>query len=149
MKKTRRRFVLYAVLAVFASLVILLGAINIVNFTMAADDADALTEAVASGEAGRFLDSGGQAPAPGQENPQDGRPGRFGPMGTDSPEVYNSLRFFRISFDKEDNATLLNFRISAVTNDEAVEWARSLKKETTGWTRGTYRYRVTKRDGVT
>ena len=36
------------------------------------------------------------------------------------------------------------YRISAVSEEEAHEWAAELRKEETGWTRGTYRYRVYK-----
>ena len=149
MKKTRRKFVLYAVLAVFASLVILLGIINILIFSTAADDADKLTEKIiraSFGPDGAVPSNQGGDPSQGDWNfDKKG----LGPMGPDSPETLNSLRYFTVSFDKDGNSTMLAYRISAVEMDAAVEWARSLKKESTGWTRGTYRYRVLKRDGVT
>ena len=61
-----------------------------------------------------------------------------------------SLRYFTIAFsDKGENAETVAFNISAVTEDEAKEWASSILKEKTGWTRGTYRYRVYKDHGTT
>ena len=86
----------------------------------------------------------GEASAP----PGDGPGGyfaggeRMGPMGPDSPETENSVRYFSIRFDAEENAETIAFRMSAVTEEEATEWAKSLLSESTGWTRGTYRYRV-------
>ncbi len=145
MKKARRKFVFYAVLAVFASLVILLGAINMLTFTMAAEDADKLTEMISNNIAG----NGNQANRGGSLEREwpFGKQG-FGPMGPDAPDAVNSLRYFTIALDKEGNATVLNYKISAVEQEEAIAWAKTLKKESTGWTRGTYRYRVIKRDGV-
>ena len=74
---------------------------------------------------------------------------RFGPMGPDSPEMNASLRYFTIAFsEKGENVQTVAFNISAVTEEDAKEWAKELLKEKTGWTRGTYRYRVYKKDGV-
>ena len=53
MNKVRRKFVLYAMIAVFVMLTALLGVINGLNFTMAANDADMITERLAAGN-GRF-----------------------------------------------------------------------------------------------
>ena len=53
MNKARKRFVFYAILAVFVLLTALLGVINGTNYTMAAQDADDLTMALSRSQ-GRF-----------------------------------------------------------------------------------------------
>jgi len=158
MKKTRRKFLLYAVLAVFASLFVLLGIINMLVFTTAAEDADAVTQMIATGKgtinnmngsgSGETNKNGGIAA---EEQGYMGMNGdRFGPMGPESPEISNSLRYFTVAFEKDsDVGTIVTYNISAVTEEEAIEWATALKSESTGWTKGTYRYRVYKQNKVT
>ena len=67
---------------------------------------------------------------------------RMGPMGPDSPETEQSVRYFSVRFDAGKNAEVIALRLSAVSEEEAVSWAKSLLTESRGWTRGTYRYRV-------
>ena len=167
MNKAEKKFRIYAILVIFVLLTVLLAVINVVNFTMAAEDADRITQALSERQ-GSFEQNG-----PGfgdmqirpdkdtqnmpdmQAPPDDTKPDfdkgdfRFGPMGPDSPEMNASLRYFTVSFsEKGENAQTVAFNISAVTEEEAQEWAKELLKEKTGWTRGTYRYRVYKKDGV-
>lgn len=146
MIKTRKRFVIFATLCVSVLLFVLLGIINGVNFTMASQDADRLTKALKK-QRGAF-DTVPEAEA---GEPSDGvLPGLLSPMGPDSPEVESSLRYFTFSFDKEGHEKCVALRISAVTEEEALSWARSLRGENkTGWTRGVYRYRVYKTDHIT
>ena len=160
MSKTRKRFVIFATLCVFVLLFVLLGIINGVNFTMASGDADQLTEMLAQ-QQGTFGNPALPAPdlqgftppegvnlPEGVNPPEDFFPGFMGPMGPDSPEMKSSLRYFTFAFDKEGNAECIALQISAVTEEEALAWANSLRKENkTGWTRATYRYRVYKIDG--
>ena len=82
--------------------------------------------------------------APPQNGSQSGNYKRLGPMGPSSPEMNNSLRYFTYSFNDKGKSEKISFRISAVTEEEAEEWARSLSDAVnkTGWTHGTYRYRV-------
>ena len=68
--------------------------------------------------------------------------GHFRFMGPDSPEMKSSLRYFTFAFDKDGNAKSIDYRMSAVSEEEAETWARSLLNGTTGWTNMTYRYRV-------
>ena len=158
MNKGRRRFLLYSMLAVFVMLTVLTVLINAINFAMAADDADMITEMLASGS-GRF---GGEA-KPGDDGrqfsigdgnaPPDGndvtRPdfGRIGPMGPDSPETSATIRYFTFRFDRNGNCEPVAMQISAFTEDEARAIAEKLRTETVGWTMTTYRYRVYKSEG--
>ena len=137
MIKARNQFIRYALCAVFVLLLVLLAVINGVNFTMAAQDADELTLRLCrSGEGEAF--SGARAGMG-----KTGRPVRMGPMGPDSPEMAASLRFFTFAFDGEGNARRVDYSIAAVSEEEALSWARSLLGEgETGWTGGSYRYRV-------
>lgn len=136
MNKAEKRFRLYAILVIFVLLTVLLAVINIVNFTMVARDADRITDMIAD-RAGTLE---GMAP----EQP-GGRILRMGPMGPDSPETGSSVRYFTVAFsDKGKDAVTVAFRISAVTEEEARQWASELRKQESGWTRGTYRYLVYK-----
>lgn len=159
MNKVRKKFVWYAMLALFALLTVMLSIINGVNFTMASSDADMITQ-ILSEKHGSFSENkSGKSPL-GTNTPdtptgnknnysRTGGSGRMGPMGPDSPEMNFSVRYFTYSFDENGNAKKVAFQISAVEEEEAVSWARSLLNESTGWTRGTYRYRVYTEDNKT
>ena len=136
MNEVEKRFRLYAILVIFILLTVLLAVINVTNFTMVAQDADRTTQMIAD-RAGSLE---GMVPLiPGE------RDFRMGPMGPDSPETGSSARYFTIAFsDKGKESMTIAYRISAVSEEEAHEWAAELRKEETGWTRGTYRYRVYK-----
>ncbi len=69
--------------------------------------------------------------------------GGFGSMGVNSPDIFSSVRYFTFSFDKKGNAEQVAFKISAVDESEAQQWAEKLLDAApTGWTNLTYRYRV-------
>jgi len=166
MNKARKQFILYAMLSVFILLTLLLGVLNAVNFTMVAEDADKITEMLSQG-GGEFTENmdglgmGGQSQndqmqmqgdpsQSGQGNQggfQDG--GRIGPMGLNSPEISESIRHFTVAFDDSGSAEVIAYKMSAVSEEEAVEWARSLLDRQTGWTKTTYRFRVYEQDGKT
>ena len=147
MNKAEKKFRLYAIFVIFVLLTVLLTVINSINFTMAAGDADEITQMLADRQ-GDF-NVGEKMPdrmPPGQKN----KDFRMGPMGPESPEMNASLRYFTISFaEKGSKVETVALNISAVTEDEAQEWASALWKEKTGWTRGTYRYRVYKKGDIT
>ena len=148
MNKAKNKLVLLAVLVVFVLLTLLVGIINGINFTMAAEDADAITQSL-SQHRGSF--------GPDEKRPEgsggffgQGQPGRMGPMGPTSPDMTASVRYFTYAFDKKTGAAeKVVLEISAINEQEAEEWARSLLNESTGWMRGTYRYRVYEADGRT
>ena len=136
MNKVEKRFRLYAILVIFILLTVLLAVINVTNFTMVAQDADRITQMIAE-HAGSL-----EGMVPGQPRERDFR---MGPMGPDSPETGLSARYFTIAFsDKGKEAVTVAYRISAVSEEEAQQWASELRKQESGWTRGTYRYRVYK-----
>jgi hypothetical protein len=146
MNKVRQNFVLYAMLAVFVLLTILLAIINGINFAMVAEDADRVTQ--------RITSSGGSLDAEPADLPEGsggifrGGPGRMGPMGPDSPEIPFTARYFTCHIEKNGTVSFPAFRISAFTTAEASALALTLQNETTGWTRTTYRYRVVRADGA-
>jgi len=147
MRKAVNRFILSAMLAIFVLLTLFLGVINGMNFTLVASDADRVTEMIA-GSNGDFRPNGsgmGHGPEGFDHRGLGGM--RF--MGPDSPELAATTRFFTVVFDKDGQGRLAAYAISAVTEEEAVEWASTLTGETTGWTKTSYRYRVTERDGQT
>lgn len=172
MDKARKKFILLSELTVMLLLAILLSVINILSFTMAAEDADHLTEGISRNMG--FIQGFDPAMSPEQaQNTQDQNAqgssgqqtendiiknnaknkkhytkpfvlngGRGGIMGPDSPDMNNSLRYFTVAFDNDDNAEIVDFRMSAVSESEAKEWAKSLLGGSTGWTNTSYRYRV-------
>lgn len=140
MKKAKNKFLLYAVLSVFVLLFVLLTVINAVNFTMAAEDADEIT-GMLSASHGAFGQGGDRRPFE-MMNP-------FGPMGPRSPELQSSVRYFTVAISEDGSAETVAFYISAVTEEEAATWAKSLTGASTGWTRGTYRYRIYEDGGRT
>ncbi len=148
MRKAEKSFRRYALLAVSVLLAVLLLVINAVNFTMLSEDADEITQRIADskGEAGKKEDR--ESLIRWRLKSENG-PRPMGPMGPDSPELFSSVRYFTVALPKGEDAELVAFQISAVTEEEAVSWAESLKKESTGWTRGTYRYRVYQEKDVT
>lgn len=139
MKKIRKKFIIYAETVVFILLTVLLSVINILNFSMAAEDADRVTERLSRSHGMIFRN----------DSRSDYRPekSRMGPMGPDSPEMDYSIRYFTFCFDKDGKAYKIEFKMSAVSEEEAQKWAESLIDQTTGWTNGTYRYRVYEDNG--
>ncbi len=140
MSKAEKKFRLYAILVIFVLMTVLLCVINGTNFTMASQDADRLTRMIADRQG--TLERGETLPGGTQSMKRNGG-FRMGPMGPDSPEMNASLRYFTIAFSPDGSeAETIAFRMLAVAESEAREWASGLLKETAGWTRGTYRYRV-------
>ena len=145
MNKVKKKFILYALLALFVLITVLLSVINVINFSMVSADADAITAKIANNHGAFNAD-----PAHDKFTGIRGfDPGRLEGQGPESPELNESTRYFTIAFDKDGNAETVAFRISAVTESEASDWARSLINENTGWTKTTYRYRVFKDGGKT
>ena len=103
MNKVRKKFVLYAEIAVFILLTVLLSVINIINFTMVSEDADRMTEAI-SHASGNFFQE--------DSNETQNTVNRFGlrrnweMMGPNSPEMNASLRYFTYAFDKTMKKTI-------------------------------------------
>ena len=167
MKRAKKMFVIYAMAAIFVLLTLLLSIINGVNYTMAAQDADELTQMITDGR-GRFGGRPEDPPQAGGEgtgtqpegapaqffmmNETDGgkRGGKFGMMGPDSPDVNASMRYFTCSFDQDGKGQLVSYNIYAVDEEEALAWAESLLgRPDTGWTGRTYRYRVEEKKDAT
>ena len=126
-------------IAVFVLLTTLLSVINVINFALVAEDADRVTALIAEG-GGSFRDR----PTEGAENTA---PGRFEAMGPESPETPFSARYFTVRFKKSGDVQVVEFRISAFTEEEAISLAEKLKNEKTGWVDTTYRFRVYEKGG--
>ena len=147
-KKLRKKFIIVSLLSIFALLTTILLVINLVNFSLVTDDADRVLE--------QMIVKGGEFPEgfiPGvTQSPNDGKPafngtngGTFdprGPKGPDSPELGQTTRYFTVTFDKERAVVDKQMRINAVSESEAVDWARDLLDKKNGWTKTYYRYRV-------
>ncbi len=147
MTKSEKKFLIYAMLAVTVLMFLVLGIINVVNFTIAAEDADRLTSALAS-QNGSFSRTGGKKSGAETGN----MPGGMGPWqsGPSDPDTRNSLRYFTVSVSpKGDKATLEEYHISAISESYALEIGKKLANEKTGWVNWIYRYRVYENDANT
>ncbi len=152
MNKAVRKFAVTAEFAVFILLAVLLSVINVVNFAMASDDADMITQRIAEGNG--IL---GRDKKPDNKIKNNGfddlfRPngtGGFRNMGPNSPEMDFSIRYFTYAFDKDGNAHKIIMNMSAVDEVQAEKWAKSLLGSSTGWSNVNYRYRVFEKDGLT
>ena len=132
---TRKRFILIAMLAIALCLALLLGIINVVLYTMATEDADHLTQ--------RIADNQGFIGRPGGRSLhfENGRP-VTGMLGTESPDLHASLRYFTAVFNEQGDGQLIAYSIDSVSREEALDWAKSLLGEKPfGWTAQSYRYR--------
>ena len=149
MNKARKKFILWAMAAILVLLTVLLGIINGVNYTMAAEDADQITLRLAR-ERGAFETRQTEEEGRGALFMRGGRPAQMGPMGPDSPEMAFSLRYFTFAFDESGEGEKVAMQIMAVSEEDALAWAKSLLGEQeTGWTGSTYRYRVYGAEGKT
>ena len=141
MNKVKRKFIGFAMAAIFVLLTVLLGIINVIDFTLASQDADRVTQMLAEGR-GMF----GENRFPPDLAQSDVM---RGPMGPSSPEMPDSLRYFTFAFGADGSVQTVAFRLSALTEEDARQWAEGLLGESTGWTRLTYRYRIYQKDGAT
>ncbi len=126
---------------IFVLLTVLLSVINVIDFTLASQDADRVTQMLAEDRGAFGAD---------RFRPEMTFGGEMrGPMGPTSPEMPDSLRYFTFAFGADGSAQTVAFHLTALTEEEARQWAQSLLRESTGWTRLTYRYRTYEKDGAT
>lgn len=129
LKKLRRRFVISALAAVSAVLLLLICGINIWNFVVTTDRIDNTLSS--------FAEHDGKLPP-------DGKPGdRI--FGAPSPEMRFMMRYFTVRADQDGSITQVNTDfISSVTREQAEEYAaRILSGGSEKGFIGEYRYLVT------
>ncbi len=140
-RKLRKKFILAAVAAVFLVLLLLIGAINVLNFRSLVRDADSTLE-ILSQNGGRFpgqmfrpedqpaemipppqsMQAPPQdptAPPDREELPDTGRKGPFGDRRGGFGELAYQSRYFTASFDSEGNVTVNLDNLASLTEDEA------------------------------
>ena len=145
MNRVRKKFIIYAMAAVFVLLTALLAVINVINFSAVAEDADRITAAIVKG--GGEL---GKEDAPFRKDERGDMRRRDAAIGPESPELPFSARYFTVKFTPEGRGILVSYNISAYTEEEAVSTAEALlKRGGCGFVDTYYRYRVTKEDGAT
>lgn len=123
LKKLRRRFVLSAVAAVSAVLLILICGINVWNYIVTTNRMDATIYTFVSHE--------GAPPAPKEtepDRPQDNSGHNSGDrfFGSPSPEMKYMMRYFSVTFtDGEITSTSTDF-VKSITQEQAQEYARQV-----------------------
>ena len=142
LKKLRRRFVLSAVAAVSAVLLILICGINVWNYIVTTNRMDATISTFVSHE-------GDTPPAP-RDNEPDRRPDDSGQnsgdrfFGSPSPEMKYMMRYFSVTFTDGEIASTNTDFVKSITQEQAQEYARQVYDS--GKERGfcgEYRYMVT------
>ncbi len=149
-KKLKIKFVCVATASIAALLIAILAVVNVVNFSLVADDADKVLDMI--------RESGGQFSLPFNEQPTEPAPfergenfanGGHGPMGPNSADNKASMRFFTVAFSADGTGRIVKHNLSVVSEQEAVEWATRLKNAKGGWTHSTYRYETYAAGGET
>ena len=156
--KFRRKFVGYATVSIFTLLLLIFAAINIVNFSMLANEADNVTQLLADA-GGEFKEIDPPSPIPPSGDTSEGQgfnPGEFTPPEREGRDGLNfetrmSTRYFTVKIDDAGNATMLRMAMEnqTVAEGDAVTWAKSLSAGIKGWTRTYFRYRTYQYQGQT
>lgn len=157
-RKLRKKFIVTALLSVFALLAVILLVINFVNFSLVADDADRVLDRLV-GQGGDFpadydpQQNAGQPAGPMGEEPRQGpraMDGHTPRVGPDSLEIGQTTRYFTVVFDADGNVSgQPMMRVNAISQEEAVRWATEVLGKKKGWTHTYYRYRVWTQNSMT
>ena len=134
-KKFKIKFIVTALLSIALLLITILGIVNITNFALVSDDADRVLEMLIDNK-GSFK----EMTPPNDNQSVDGE--RRGPIGPNSPETQQSMRYFTYCFNYDDESQQLILKMTSFSKEEIIEWAQSLENKTGGWTREIYRYRT-------
>lgn len=124
LKKLRRRFVLSAVAAVSAVLLILICGINVWNYIVTTNRMDATIYTFVSHE-------GDAPPAPKEtepDRPQDNSGHNSGDrfFGSPSPEMKYMMRYFSVTFTDGEIASTNTDFVKSITQEQAQEYARQV-----------------------
>lgn len=134
-KKLRNRIVLIASASIFVLLALILGIINVANFSEIARQGDEILNILAR--------SGGDFDLPPASNSETAtifkvnEPPTFNPDDQDTRE---STRYFTVKYDRDWKFVSLNRALERFTEQDCIAWADSLKNGQRGWTKINYRY---------
>lgn len=147
-RRLRWKTIAYSMASIFVFLLLILGTINIVNFSTLAANADEVTALLAK-EGGKFTppnEAQSQSTASayvlalGPEGPQEGGQ----PMDPIGPETRMSARYFTVKIDASGTASLVDLKLTerTATPEEVLSWGASLTGREKGWTRTYFRFRT-------
>ena len=144
--KLRRKFYLFASLSVSALLLLILGTINIVNFSLVASQADSITQNIADGGGAFPSNEPGMLVAPGNSQqggdakPSGQPPAR--PDAPDSPDMKASVRYITLQYTETGAIVMEPTHLKLIDNATASSWAEAVKGASqTGWHQTYYRFR--------
>ena len=152
-KKLRKKFIAAAIVAVFLVLLVLIGAINVLNYRSLVTDADGTLQILTDNRGVfprkmfREQDRPPEAPFP----PNEGNNGLFNTRRWSSGELAYQSRFFTAWFSADGSLSRINLdNLASLTEEEAAALAEGVYAS--GRTRGfaeEYRCRRTEFDGET
>ena len=151
-RKLRKKFLAAAIIAVFLVLLVLIGAINLLNYRSLVSDADGTLQILAENKGAfpRQMFREQDRPSELQAPPNEGNNGPFGERRGDSRELAYQSRFFTAWFS-DDKLSLINLdNLASLSEEEAAALAESVYAS--GREKGfaeEYRYRRAACDGET
>ncbi len=152
-RKLRKKFIAAAIVAVFLVLLVLIGAINVLNYRSLVADADGTLQILAEnkGSFPRQLFREQDRPSDLQAPPIEGNNGPFGERRGGSGELAYQSRFFTVWFSADGSLSRINLdNLASLTQEEAAALAESVYAS--GRTKGfadEYRYCRAACDGET
>ncbi len=136
-KRLRKKFIIVTTCSVLAVLILIVGIINIVNYSGVIKNADQIVRLLQDGGGNFGNDMGNNGePVP----PDDNKP--FNPQRPMSPETPFETRYFTVIIDDSGVAQAVNTdKIASVDQTQAADYAVTLyKKNKTSGFYGNYRY---------
>lgn len=169
-KSLRRKFIIVAMSSTIVVLMIIMGIMNVSNYTRMVEKADRTLELLVEND-GKFPDMIGKD-GPGQNGNTNNDNADIGgnqanekssdnkDMSNQPPDMKNQhndfsvetpfeTRYFTVILDSSGNVkTTDTGKIAAITSDEAKEYAKKVYKNSGNGFEGIYRYNVSKEDGT-
>ena len=116
-KKLQKRYIIISIISVFSVITLIFLLINIIDYSSLNNQLDKIADEIA--------ENGGFLAKPNKKPMQPEKPNQ----GFINPETPFSTRYFTVYFNEEQDIIRLNTEsIYSVTDAEAIEFAKSIKK---------------------
>ena len=127
-RKLRKKFLAAAIIAVFLVLLVLIGAINLLNYRSLVSDADSTLQILAENQGSfpRQMFREQDRPSEPQAPPDEGNNGPFGERRGDSRELAYQSRFFTVWFSDGKLSRINLDNLASLSEEEAAALAESV-----------------------